>query len=163
MSAPAAISGTFSDYRLVKSRGVLQLVVEIAVERQGEAFAALGYPVPGAEIHVALARLVASPAQSAETPQPSARSEQGKARYANSTARQQALVRAARLPKDPRFQQWAWEWYGTPNDEEGAITLIRSRCGGTRKNIDTDAGAYDAFVILETDFKAATNQMPEVR
>lgn len=56
----AAIAGSFADYRLIKSRGVLQIVVEVPVERQAEAFAALGYPVPGADIHVAVARLVSS-------------------------------------------------------------------------------------------------------
>lgn len=56
MSA-AVIAGSFADYRLVKSRGCLQLVIEVPVEQQGAAFAALGYPLPGTEIPVAVARL----------------------------------------------------------------------------------------------------------
>src|SRR6185437_11188093 len=53
----AAITATFSDYRLVKSRGVLQLVLELPVERQAQAFEALGFPMPGTDIHVGVARL----------------------------------------------------------------------------------------------------------
>lgn len=158
MSAPAAISGCFADYRLVKSRSVLQLVVEVPVERQEEAFAALGYPVPGAEIHVALARLVAPPAQP-EAPKPSARSEQGKTRYANSTDRAQALVRACQYVKDTRFRSWLHV-----ETEAAAIDAIRGACAiESRREIESDPRAYAAFIALETDYKIAAGLMPEVR
>ena len=55
--APAAIAGTFTTYKHVPSRGVVQLVIEIPVEAQAAAFAALGYPEPGKSLHVAVARL----------------------------------------------------------------------------------------------------------
>ena len=61
----AAIAGTFCTYRHVPSRGVVQLVVEIAVEHQAAAFEALGYPEPGKSLHVAVARL--NNAQNADT------------------------------------------------------------------------------------------------
>lgn len=57
MSKPSAISGDFANYRPVLSRKVLQLVIEVAIERQGEVFEALGYPIGGGSIPVAIARL----------------------------------------------------------------------------------------------------------
>src|SRR5689334_3898132 len=56
MSA-AAIAGVFSDYKLVRTRSVVQIIVEVPVEQQADVFAALGYPMPGQEIHVAVARM----------------------------------------------------------------------------------------------------------
>ena len=163
--SPAAISGCFVDYKLIRTRSTLQIIIEVAVERQAEVFAALGYPVPGADIHVALARLVADPARS-EAPQPSARSEQGKARYAASTEQQQAVVRAAQYPKDGRFQKWVShvEGYSQPVTAAEAIIVIRRKCSvDSRALIEIDRGAYDAFVDMETDFKQWAGLMPEVR
>jgi len=55
--APAAIRATFSQYSMVKTRGVLVLHMEVALEQQADVFAALGYPLPGQETWVAIARL----------------------------------------------------------------------------------------------------------
>ncbi len=57
MTAPVAIQGCFAEYQMVKTRGVLVLKIEVPLERQAEVFAVLGYPLPGEEIHVGLARL----------------------------------------------------------------------------------------------------------
>lgn len=155
----AAISGCFADYRLVKSRSVLQLVVEVPVERQEEAFAALGYPVPGAEIHVALARLVTTPEPKAA----SDRSIQGRARYAASTERQQALVRSAQYPKDARFRKWAVE-RGYEDTEAAAIEFIRYECDvKSRREIEENDGAHRRFLAMETDYKIWAGLLPEVR
>jgi hypothetical protein len=57
MSKPAVIRAEFTDYRPVKTRKTLILSFEIPAEEQGAAFAALGYPVMGSSIWVAIARL----------------------------------------------------------------------------------------------------------
>ena len=58
----AAIAGTFSDLRTVKTRGICQLVIEIPIEQADTALAALGgVPQPGKEKWVALAPLQESP------------------------------------------------------------------------------------------------------
>lgn len=163
MTDRAAISGCFADYRLVKSRSVLQLVVEVPVERQEEAFAALGYPVPGAEIHVALARLVAFPASPEAPAAPSARSEQGRARYAASTERQQAVVRAAQYPKDKRFREWM-AWNGGLGSEEDTIKRIREECDvKSRAELLTNDQAYTAFLHMEGQYREWAGMMPEMR
>lgn len=53
----AAIAGNYAEFKLVKTRGVFAITIEFAVERTAEVFAALGYPQPGTEIPVAVARL----------------------------------------------------------------------------------------------------------
>ena len=62
----AVIHAVFAGYRLIMGRSCLQLHLEIPVERQGEAFAALGYPEPGKQIDVAVARLKPNTASSHE-------------------------------------------------------------------------------------------------
>jgi hypothetical protein len=57
MTDLAAIQGTFADFKTVKSRSVVQIVIEIPIEAGKRAIDILGFPQPGAEIPVALARL----------------------------------------------------------------------------------------------------------
>src|SRR5690349_9811828 len=52
-----AILGTYSDFKLVKTRSVVQVVIEVPLERAQEVTDLFGLPVPGAEIPVAMARL----------------------------------------------------------------------------------------------------------
>jgi len=159
----AAISGTFSDYRLVRSRSVLQIIVEVPIEQQSNAFAALGYPIPGAEIHVALARLQPD----ASAPPSSDRAQAGKARYVAQTPQEQAVTRAAMLPKDRRFREWLTEytgWLSGEMTEEEAAWSIRHECGvDSRRELSTDAGAYKAFLALESAWLVASGQMAEPR
>lgn len=175
MSAPAAIAGTFSDYRLVKSRGVLQLVVEIPVEQQSQAFDALGYPMPGQEIHVALARLAvppvgpSTPTEETTNPQP-AGGTSAKARYAAMSLGKQAVTRAALLPKDERFRAWVGvrDYPLTLGDivtVDEAADYIRGQCcnGGSRGLIADDPECYDKFLALETTFKIDVGEMAEPR
>src|SRR5579859_2923411 len=60
MSSNAVIDGCFADFRLVKTRSICQLVIEIPIERAEEAVQKFGLPLPGQEIHVAVARLTAA-------------------------------------------------------------------------------------------------------
>lgn len=53
----AAIAGNYAEFKLVKTRGVFAITIEFPVERTADVFAALGYPQPGTESPVAVARL----------------------------------------------------------------------------------------------------------
>jgi hypothetical protein len=53
----AAIKATFSSYRPVLGRKVLQLIFEVPIEAQEYTFAALGYPVPDQSLWVGIAKL----------------------------------------------------------------------------------------------------------
>lgn len=58
MNAPAAIRGTFSDFRLVKTRKLAQIVIEVPIEEADAALNVLGgLPRSDNERWVAIARL----------------------------------------------------------------------------------------------------------
>lgn len=98
------------------------------------------------------------PGQSKEPPI-SKSSAHGKARYASSTERKQALVRACAYAKDARFRSWL-----RVETEAGAVDAIRHACGiESRREIESDPRAYDAFIRLETDYKIANNLMAAPR
>lgn len=64
MTSPAAIFGSLADFKLVKTRSVVQFIVEVPIEQADVALATLGgIPLPGVERPVALARLNAEPEQ----------------------------------------------------------------------------------------------------
>lgn len=181
----AVIAGSFADYRLVKSRSVLQLVVEIPVEQQEQAFKALGYPLPGVEIAVAVARLnpqagthspehqerttVGGAGQQTGSPMPAGEHHQ-RARYAAMSPAEQAVTRAAMLPKDERFRAWVAHerWNGKQDDmasEHTAIEHIRERCcGGSSRKMIADIPEYlDRFLALETSFRVDVGELPRPR
>jgi hypothetical protein len=58
MNKPAALKGTFSDFKLIRSRKICQLVIEVPLEHADAALQALGgIPNPADERWVAVARL----------------------------------------------------------------------------------------------------------
>lgn len=64
MTAPAAFTATFSDWRLIKGRKVVQVVFEIPLELADQAYQALGgMPDPGKSVWCAVARLKAGNGQ----------------------------------------------------------------------------------------------------
>lgn len=54
-----AIKADFVDTRRVKSRGVLQIIVEVDIEREQSVMETLGWPKPAVSLPVAIARLQA--------------------------------------------------------------------------------------------------------
>ncbi len=167
MTAPAAIRAVFSEWRMVKTRKVLALIFEVPLEQQAEVLTMLGAPMPDAEIWCAIARLNSAVSENPqEGEKPSAASQRGKERYLESTPSQQALIRAARLPKDDRFRAWlASKWGVSSVTEEGAISFIQRQCchGESRSLIAEDPVCYDMFLRLETDWKLGTHLLPEPR
>ncbi len=57
MTTPAAIQGTFADLKTVKTRSVVQMIIEVPIEQGKQVVDAFGFPQPGSEIPVAVARL----------------------------------------------------------------------------------------------------------
>jgi hypothetical protein len=53
----AVITGTFADLKLVKTRSTVQVIIECPIEQAKQVTDLLGFPLPGQEIHVAVARL----------------------------------------------------------------------------------------------------------
>src|SRR5260370_770059 len=102
MTANAVVSATYSDFKIVRTRSVAQIVLELPIEQAQGFVDAFGLPIPGSEIHVAIARLRAEP-KAVDL----LRSERGKEQYRAKDAMDQAAVRAVLLCKDLKFQLWA--------------------------------------------------------
>ena len=65
----AAFQGSYADMKFVKSRSVVQIVIELPIERAAAFVAAFGAPEPSKECPVAIARIDTSTASSgAEKP-----------------------------------------------------------------------------------------------
>jgi len=188
MTDAAAIQATFSDYRTVKGRKVLQIIFEVPIERQGEVFAALGYPMPDAERWCAIALLRdpaplpgsrrlaqdeddASTVRSRHPPggahhvKDPVRSQAGKARYAESDDMQRAEIRAAMLMHDEVFQYWvATHSPAKVISEAAADHFIKTRCGiESKRDLASNEAAYEEFRKMETEFAFYAKRLPEVR
>lgn len=162
---PAAIRAAFAEWRMVKSRKVLQLVFELPLEQQAEVLTTLGAPMPDVETWCGIARLTDVP----EARPVSQRAERGKQEYSAKTEMEKAVVRAALLPKDERFREWVCRNIGVPMvlpvAAELAIDFIRDECcdGESRRRIGEDADCYLRFIKMETQFKADTGMLAEPR
>lgn len=154
-SRSAALAGTFADFKLVKTRSVAQLVIELPIEQADAALSILGgVPKPGAEVHVALARLREAPLPAKERAPAADRSFRAKQVYAESDDGTQAVTRAALLCRDTMFQQWAADRSRRPATEEAATVWLRW-CAGvkSRSEIATDPKALAAFLKLEREYR----------
>lgn len=183
----AAIMGSFTEYRMVKTRSTFQLIIEIPIEQQAQAFAALGYPIPGTDIPVAVARMN-SPAGKSHQPnmkgvisadgytvpnqKPSIppAGELQRQRYASMSPAEQAVTRAALLPKDERFRAWVDQQLCpgslTPQSTEAtSIRFIQSRCcsGNSRRLIAEVPEYLDRFLAMELEFRMDVGEVARPR
>lgn len=143
---PIVIQGVLSDIKLVKTRSVLQLIVEVPVEAGDEVVRGFGYPQPGREINVALARLMppaSSPAVHAPSeaiPGPIEKEAKPKS-YA-----QQAGI----MCQEPAFWRYLSMKYGditeSVEDADTAVAWLRRLCGTTsRSYLIEGSSAGDEF------------------
>lgn len=141
LGVAAAITGSFADFKIIRTRSVCQLVIEVPLEQADAALAALGgVPQPATERPVAVARLV-----SEKERKPDARE-----RYAQLSEGEQAVARAGLLAADPAFQ----ESVGVTGEDDAA-DYIRNHCGiTTRRSLAVDGGALRRFLVLEARFKS---------
>ncbi len=131
MTSPAAFQATYSDWKLIRSRKVVQVVLEIPLEAAGQAYDVLGgMPNPGAETWCAIARLKGKEGNSnplTDTPAPaSVEASPVRARtWAEITPAQQAGIRC----NEPAFVQFLASRYRQCVDStESASQLVRELC-----------------------------------
>jgi hypothetical protein len=164
------IKATFTEWRMVKTRKVLQLVLEIPLEQQSEVLTRLGAPMPDQEKWVAVAlldELVASETEHRAEERRAKLSIVGKERYASLSPEQQAVADAGMLAQDPQFYTWAnstrfCKFYVF--DVETAARFIRARCGvASRRDIAINPDAYEAFIRLKAEFEVDVGRLPERR
>ena len=159
MSEAPAIAATYVEWKMIKTRKVLQLVFELPLEQQQDVLMKLGAPRPDRDDWYGIVPLQKPPTATAIPQKDLARSEAGKQRYAESDDMERARTRSAMLPNDPQFQAWCKRQ--TP---ETAAEFIRSACGvGSRREIAFEQSAYEAFLQLETEFAEAAGRLAEQR
>lgn len=174
MTDEAVIRATYSDMRPVKSRQVLQIMFEVPIEQAEKVLQTLGFPRSDTDTWCAIARLVtpeptAAPLPAA--PKSEARSQRAKDDYALKPPAEQAVVRAARLCTEVRFQSWLEQHCAgrgiTTTDQpsmETTAELLR-RCIGVRSRgeIKDDPAAFKRWQTVETAYKQAFGLMAEER
>ncbi len=147
MTEKAIFQATFADFKIVKTRSVAQIIVEIPLEAADNALAALGgVPRPDRELWVAIARL----ANPAPTQAPKATE-----RPKHSLARQAAI-----LCHDARFQKFIEELHGAAIEnvidegyEEPFPEVVRRLCRvESRGEFDTDKSAGEQWNKLHAEF-----------
>jgi len=143
MAANAIVAGTFADMRSVKSRSVVVLHIEVPIERAADVVAMFGFPQPGAEIAVAVARLVAKPTPAAQAPAAGkpAPEPPTPARERTPWDAMTLAQQAGMLCAEAEFQRYLG--VGTPDEAKRAIydtCVIRSR-----RELDQDEAAAGAW------------------
>jgi hypothetical protein len=127
--APKAIQARYADWRPVKGRKVLQIVLEVPLEQQNEVLKLLGAPLPDRDLWVAVAVLS---------------DEVGKIKGGN-LSKSAAIICT---------QGAFWQWSGATNADEAA-DYIRTRCNVTsRAMIDHDEKAAREFRDMSLEYEA---------
>lgn len=144
----AAFQATYADFKSIKSRSVVQIVLEVPVEQADHALKVLGgVPKPGESVWVGVARMQAQkpaepPAEQKErTPFPKLRPSQ----------------QASILCRDPLFHEWADDAYAAGiAGADDAAEWVRIRCKvGSRRDLDTDPEAAARWKQLLSKFEDA--------
>lgn len=134
MTSNAIIQGTFADLKTVKTRSVVQMIVEVPIERGEEVVKMFGFPQPGSEVSVAVARLVQQKA-----PEP----EKTRQQWDNVPRAQQAGI----LCGEDGFRQFI----GVETAED-AKHWIYEHCGVTSRS-EIDAKAPVKWDQLVADYR----------
>ena len=149
MTAPAVTDGTFVNFRLVGTRKVAQLIVEVPIEKANQALEALGgVPDAANPAHVAIARLQ-EPASKPETPKTN-----GKAKRAwhELTPAEQAGMRC----QEEAFQRFLREaGHQCAVDSDGAARVVRHMCDVvSRSDLNANDAAFEEWRDLDSKYKA---------
>lgn len=145
MTAAAIIAGSYADFKVIKTRSVVSISIEIPIEQADTFISTFGMPIPGSEKPVALALMNTEPEQP----------EKGKKSWAEMGRAQQAGI----LCNDPRFQDWCGA-----TSADGAADFIRRECGvHTRAHLDMNKKAAGAFDQIVTNYRQANGHMAEAR
>ena len=149
MTAPLALSGEYADLKLIKTRSVMQVIIEIPVEQGEQIVRLFGIPQPGKPVHVALARLA----------EPNTIEPERRRTFDQLLPAQQAGIRC----NEPRFRKFLQERHETawmlalsnnPDDlTEAAAVTVRALCGvHSRAELSQTPTAEIAWISLQQEF-----------
>lgn len=154
MSDSAAFQATYADWKVIKTRKLVQVILELPLEHSDAAYQALGgMPNVAAEVWVGVARLDPNvrrqkPVESVSSkPQHTTTSEEGK------PARLSYAQRAGLLSNRSDFQLFLNKRYGTARNKEAAADQVRKLCEvESRADILPNTKAAVYFDTLESAF-----------
>jgi hypothetical protein len=158
-----SLNASFADFKIVKTRGVAQLVFEVDLAQADAALALLGgVPRPEQERWVSIAP-VADGARVVVTPGPEQPPVLAKAGRPAPSDGERIRTRAVLLCKDEQFQRWVWERmnYGTKSEEDARGCILDYCRIGSRSLLATVPVAQQRFLDLEAQYRAETGQMAE--
>lgn len=157
MTDEAVLSGTYSDFKLVKTRGVIQIVIEMPLEYAQKATDLLGFPNPSEEVHVALARLQAPEREIVGSTYNPKTGEIGNV-YADEAKPKSYAQEAGILSNDKAFWRFIHLYDASdPNRDHStdAAEYIREKCDvSSRRELLEGTPEGQAFRDLKAEFEA---------
>ena len=175
MTDPAIISASFSDWRPVKSRKVLQLIFEVPVEQTEKVLNTLGAPMPHEDNWCAIAVLTEEARSSMGEQGTLTAQAAGSNPAAPTKKRFDEMSRAQQaglLCNEKRFQEWLMMAYGgwehiSPDITDAAertAVWVRKYCAvQSRADLDASHAAGVNWDVLLTEYRQATGQLAEDR
>lgn len=151
MNNPAAFRACFSDFKLVKTRGIVQLIFEVPVEQADEAYRVVGgMPVAARERWFAIARLAPDAMDKPKTKL----TDKDKQSWDTMPASQQAGV----LCGEPGFQLYLrermGELFGELEGADYAARVVRHLCGVTsRSEFNSNQPALGRWNVLVAEYR----------
>lgn len=166
MTTQAAFLGSYADWKLIKTRGVIQIVVEVPLHDHDRAYQALGgMPDPQAEVWLGITRVKVPegdapvPSTLAATLSPSA-SERGRGLPSPDkpikpvSADKKLSQRAGIICNEPAFWKFATEKDYPLNNADEAAEFVREWCQvESRKDIRLNTPAGELFMDLEGQYR----------
>lgn len=150
------IDATFADFKLIKTRGQAQLVLEVPIEQADAALKALGgVPLPGAERWVTVRPHGAKAEPSPPAPSADAKGEKERRPFLSLPRSQQAALAC----DSAQFRHWL-----RADGKEDAAEWVRAACGvKSRSELDRDQRAAAIWDRAYTRYLTETGQIAEAR
>ncbi|WP_315731738.1 MULTISPECIES: hypothetical protein [unclassified Bradyrhizobium] len=149
-----AFKAVYSDFKLVKTRGVIQVILEVPIEQSDAAYEVLGgMPQPSKERWFAVAALAPGAADAKPNPEVQPRPDRAKRDWRDLPASQQAALRC----NDATFRAFLNETQceGWAANDGLAAECIRSICRvASRAELDTNHKARVIWHQLDSQYQA---------
>ncbi len=159
MSEPRAIAGDYADFKLIKTRQVCQIVVEVPLEDAEKVTRLLGFPRPGAGTRCAIA-LINDSGAGASTAAPERVGDEDRVVAGATSPTRTNSQRAAYLLKNPDFRRFLSALAGdtppTVTTEDQAERNLKAHFGITSKTaLDSMDAGWGALFGMFKAFQQA--------
>ncbi len=151
MTDRAAIAGVFADMKSVKTRSVVQMIVEIPIEQAEAVVQMFGYPKLGAEVPVAVARMVEPKDEEPQRRAEIVGEDKPKRTFDDMPSSQ---VAALLCERDDFWKYLEWEFAKPCKSNDDAAARVRTWCEvNSRREIDLGDYAQSRFQLMRDRFE----------